>query len=116
VTFRDHLDSTAITRPKELQAVTGTTTFLVGFYNSGVVSVLAGTLSLSGGGTVEGTFNASAGTAIDWSSGAFSYGTVTVLNGPGTIQMTSGSLTLVSNVITNLGVVGGTRPPPLDMG
>ena len=36
---------------------TGTTTFLVGFYNSGVVSVLAGTLSLGGGGTVEGTFN-----------------------------------------------------------
>jgi hypothetical protein len=72
---------------------TGTTYHGVGFCNSSVVSVLAGTLSLGGGGTVEGTFNASAGTAIHWSGGAFSHSAVAVLNGPGTIQMTGGSLT-----------------------
>ena len=87
---------------------TGTTCLAVGFYNSGVVSVLAGTLSLGGGGTVEGTFNASAGIFINWSGGVFSYSTVPALNGPGKIQMTGGSLTLASNVIPNLGMAGGT--------
>src|SRR6266849_5468991 len=89
-------------------AGTGTTTISTPFYNSGLVTVQQGALNFSNGGTVEGTFNAAAGTTIGFSGGSFSYSTAPTLNGPGTIQFTGGSLTLLDDLIPNLQLVGGT--------
>src|SRR6185312_15852493 len=67
-----------------------------------------GTVNFKSGGIIESTFNAAAGTAIHFNSGAFSYSTVPTLNGPGAIQFTGGTLTLLNNPIPNLSLLGGT--------
>ena len=89
-------------------ANTGTTTFNLGFTNSGVVTALKGNIVFNSGGDIDGTFNASATGAIYFNSGAFSYVTPPTLNGPGTIQFSGGTLTLASNTIPNLQLTGGT--------
>ncbi len=85
----------------------GTTSFSIPIYNSGQVTALSGTLNFNGGGTIAGTFNASSGTAIDFSGGNFSSSTAS-LNGPGLIQLNGGSLTLLDSVIPDLALTGGT--------
>jgi hypothetical protein len=92
----------------EKTANTGTTSIQVPFYNLGIVSALEGDLNFNNGGTVSGTYNAGAGTTILFSGGSFSYSIAPALNGPGAIELTGGSLSLVSNVIPNLQMVGGT--------
>ena len=89
-------------------ASTGTTIISLPFYNSGTVSALQGTLRLSYGGVVEGTFSAANGTAILFSGGSFSSSAPTALTGSGSIQFTGDSLLLVNDAIANLGLVGGT--------
>ena len=85
----------------------GTTTITIPFFNSGAVIVQQGTLSFNNGGTLGGSFSAAAGTSINFNIGAFSYTTTPVLTGPGTIQLTGGTLTLLNDVIPNLQLTGG---------
>ncbi len=89
-------------------AGSGTTCLQIPFYNAGTVIALQGTLSFQSGGTVDGSYNALAGAAIKFISGDFVGGAAPVLNGPGPIQFTGGTLTLSSSVIANLQMVGGT--------
>jgi len=71
------------------------------------VTVQQGALNFSNGGTVEGTFNAAAGTTISFSGGSFSYSTAPTLNGR-VHPVYGGSLTLLNDLIPNLQLVGGT--------
>jgi choice-of-anchor C domain-containing protein len=75
--------------------------------NSGTVEALEGTLNFNGGGGIGGVYSASSGAAINFSSGNFSAGVATA-NGPGPVQLTGGTLTLLSNVVPNLQLTGGT--------
>src|SRR2546423_3607876 len=87
---------------------TGTTSINIPFYNSASVVALQGTLNLNGGGTLDGTFNASAGATINFNGGTFTYGATPVLSGAGAIRFSGGNLTLLSDVIPNLQMAGGT--------
>jgi hypothetical protein len=89
-------------------AVTGTTTVLIPLINAGAVAVLQGTLNLANGGTVEGSFSAAAGAAVTLSGGSFSSAVPAVITGPGTSRFTGGTLTLLSDIVPNLPLVGGT--------
>ena len=89
-------------------AGTGTTDIEILFLNSGTVSATEGTLNLDNGGIVEGTFSAASAATINWAGGSFAYQNGPLLNGPGTIALTGGSLTLVSNTLANLQLLGGT--------
>ncbi len=88
-------------------AGTGTTTFSVTFNNGGNVVVQTGTINFNNGGTIESNFTAQAGAAIQFNGGAFSYGTVPVLTGPGAIRFTGGTLTLLNDLIPGLQMTGG---------
>ncbi|HEY9510213.1 MAG TPA: CARDB domain-containing protein, partial [Verrucomicrobiae bacterium] len=88
-------------------AGTGTTTFSIAFNNAGTVTAQTGTIRFNGGGTMESVFNANASAAIQFNGGEFSYSAVPILNGPGAIQFTGGSLTLLDDVIPNLQMTGG---------
>ena len=85
---------------------TATVTFVL--LNSGTTVVQQGLLNFDFGGTIEGTFNAAAGTTVRFFGGSFDYAIPPVLNGPGTYQFTSGNLALINNVIPNLQMIGGT--------
>ena len=85
----------------------GATAIFVTLTNSGTVAVLQGTLYFYFGGTIEGTFSAAEGTAINFGDRSFTYGPLPTLKGPGAIQLNGGSLTLLDDVIPNLALVGG---------
>ncbi len=89
-------------------AATGTTTISVALDNAGTVAANQGMLNFEGGGTMEGAFSAASGAEINFSGGAFRYGTPPTLTGPGTIEFTGGTLTLLDNTIPNLQMTGGT--------
>ena len=89
-------------------AATGSTYVAVPFYNMGVVSAQSGTINFQAGGTIDGTFTASAGTSILFSADNFSVGVAPVLGVAGAIQFTGGSLLLGSTMIPNLQLTGGT--------
>jgi hypothetical protein len=89
-------------------ADSGTTTIAIPILNSGTVTVLQGTLRFNGGGTLGGTFNAASGATVNFNSGPFNYTATPTLTGPGTFQMSGGSLMLVNDVIPNLQLAGGT--------
>jgi hypothetical protein len=77
------------------------------FYNSGVVTVAQGTLNFQNGGPIAGSFSAASGAAIAFGSGSF-IGAGAVASGPGVVRFSGGNLLLVSNVIPNLALTGGT--------
>ncbi len=85
---------------------TGTTTISIPFNNGGNVVVQSGAINFNGGGVIESNFTAAAGAAIYFGGGAFSYNSVPAL--AGNVQFTSGTLTLLSDVIPNLQMTGGT--------
>src|SRR6185437_11492340 len=89
-------------------AGTGTTTISVAFNNAGTVTAQTGIISFNGGGVIESNFIAAAGASIHFSGGAFRYSTVPVLTGPGAIQFTGGTLTLLDDQIPGLQMTGGT--------
>ena len=89
-------------------ANTGTTSIGMVFTNSGLVTVQRGTLSFNSGGDIDGTFNAAAGAAINFAGGSFTYSNPPTLGGGGAFQLSGGTLTLASNTIPNLQLVGGT--------
>ncbi|HEV2391800.1 MAG TPA: Ig-like domain-containing protein [Verrucomicrobiae bacterium] len=88
-------------------ANSGTSTFNLGFNNSGLVTVLKGSMTFNGGGDLDGTFTAVAGTVINFNGGNFTFQSPPVLNGPGAIQLTGGSLALSNTVPPNLVLLGG---------
>ena len=89
-------------------ANTGTSSFSLAFTNSGLVTVLEGTLNFNGGGQLQGTFDAVSGTAINFNGGSFGFLTAPTLNGPGLIELTGGSLALLNELVPNLVLAGGT--------
>lgn len=89
-------------------AGSGTTFFAIPLFNSGSVTDLQGTLNFQGGGPITGAFTASAGTGIQFSLGNFSNAVPVSMNGPGTFQLTGGSLWLFSDIISNLVLANGT--------
>src|SRR5208282_3785810 len=93
-------------------ANSATTTFSVALTNSGAVAVEDGVINFNGGGDLDGSFSAAAGTAIHFSGGNFGFVNSPALTGPGAIQFTGGTLTLYNNVLPGLALVGGT----LDVG
>ena len=86
---------------------TGTTTFSIPFYNTGMVTNLSGTLNFTAGGAIGGAFYAAAGKAIDFSSGNFTSAGA-IISGPGTIQLNGGNLTLQNDIVPNLQLTDGT--------
>jgi len=86
---------------------TGTTTFSIPFYNLGSVASQSGAINFNDGGTIGGAYSAAAGKIIGFTAGNSTSSGATI-TGPGTIQMTSGNLTLANNIIPNLLLAGGT--------
>ena len=88
---------------------TGTTAInSIVFSNTGSVDALTGTINFDCSGFLDGTFSASAGAQILFTSGALTYGPNVNVTGAGLTEMTGGSLTLTNTVITNLALAGGT--------
>ena len=89
---------------------TGTLLCNGSFTNNGAVSVSAGaTNRFAGGGSGGGTFDATAGTMVDWSAGTFILNAGAQLNGPGLYKISGGTLTANTNlVIENLELSNGT--------
>src|ERR1019366_3090692 len=84
-----------------------TTSISLPFTNTGTVDGQTGTISFTGGGTIDGSFSAEAGAAITF-NGSFTSGNAPLLTGPGAFQFTGGTLTLLNDVIPNLQLLGGT--------
>ncbi len=89
-------------------AGSGTTGIYISFNNSGSVEVQAGTLQLSGGGTVGGSYNVSAGALLNLAGGSFVASGAPLFTGPGTRQMVAGNLTLPNDAISGLSMAGGS--------
>jgi hypothetical protein len=85
----------------------GTTMIYIPFNNSGSVTALQGTLSFGGGGTLAGTFTANNAASILFSGGNFTNSVLTTISGPGVVRLTGGNLTLLTDVMANLPLVGG---------
>jgi len=69
--------------------------------NDGLLDLDAGTLVIPGGGVNTNTFDAAAGTVIDFAGGATQFNGITNLLGAGTYQFTGGTLDI--NTLTNIG-------------
>lgn len=90
-------------------ALTGFTSFEIPLFNSGSVIALQGTLGFEGGGPLTGTFTAAAPATISFFEGNYTNSVPVAMNGAGTLELAGGaSLLLLSNVISNLQLVGGT--------
>ena len=87
---------------------TGTTYLTLPVINSGTITALHGDIAFYDGGPLTGTFTAASGTAIDFASGNFTNSVPVIMNGPGLVQFTGGTLTLLTDVINNLALTGGT--------
>ncbi len=91
----------------EKTAGTGTTIIFIAVTNTGTVEATNGTLNFNNGGSIGGVYSAGAGTAINFSGGNFTASAATI-SGLGTVEQTGGTLTLLSNIIPNLQLNGGT--------
>ncbi len=87
----------------------GTTVFDIVFNQQGTLAVSAGTLELSGGGTLAATANATlaAGTALKFSEN-YVVENAAVITGAGNVLLTGGTLTLGGNFTGNFSQSGGT--------
>ncbi len=92
------------------EIATGTTVFsATTFVNNGTVDAETGTLDLSAGGALGGTYNAATNAGISFVAGNLTVGAPPGITGQGTVQLgASGMLTLLSNVPAGLGLDGGT--------
>ena len=86
----------------------GVTTVNLPFSNTGLVEVQTGTVRFSSGGTVGGTYDVAGGAVLELSGGSFSVSGVPVFGGAGVSRFTGGTLTLPTDIIANLAMVGGT--------
>lgn len=109
---------------------TGTTTIDVTLINSGTTAIQDGGISFNGyvtntpaglidsypgagitlrsGAAIEGTYNAGAGAVVNFNNGPFTLDSPYYLTGPGTFELTGGTLTLTTNAIPALSLQGGT--------
>ena len=97
------------------KAAVGTTTVSIPFLNQGVVSVTAGNLLISAGGTsTGGTFTTGSQAGINFSNGYNISGTVTFA-GPGVSQLTGGTLsgpgTIAGPFTWTNGIISAGSPP-----
>src|ERR1019366_3875657 len=72
----------------------GATTLNVFLDNSGTVQAQTGTIYISTGGNLGGTFQADSGAAINFNGGTYTLSSPPNFQGPGTVQFTGGYLTL----------------------
>jgi hypothetical protein len=86
----------------------GTTSINVFLDNSGLVEANRGTLSLNGGSNLGGSLRAGAGAGITLEEGSYSVGPAVDFSGPGTFQAAGANVTLLTGVVTNLELAGGT--------
>ena len=88
---------------------TGTTSFnSLLFINNGIVDAESGLIVFNNGGTLGGTYNAAAGTAIRFSGGNFGVGALPSITGAGAVQFNGGSMTLTNDAPSGLAYTGGT--------
>jgi hypothetical protein len=64
------------------------------FNNSGTVNVQSGRLNPRGGGSSTGTFTVAGGAALDFLGSPYTFNTGTVVNGAGTLDLDTGTLTV----------------------
>ena len=79
----------------------------VAFNNTGTVAVLAGSLSLSAGGTHTGTFSAAAATSITL-SGNHTFQTSNTFAGSGAMNLAGGTYSLTGDLLGTLALSSGT--------
>src|SRR5262249_18413912 len=81
-----------------------------GFTNNGVVHLQsAATNRIAAGGVANGTFDALAGTVVDWTSGTFTLNPSAQLNGGGLYRINSTTLARSSDLtVSNLDLISGT--------
>ncbi|HEV7926591.1 MAG TPA: Ig-like domain-containing protein, partial [Verrucomicrobiae bacterium] len=79
----------------------------VSFNNYGLVDVEGGTLNFNYGGWLGGTFETAQFANLDLSGGSFTAGTPPVVAGSGLSEFAGGTLTLLTDQIPNLALVGG---------
>jgi len=87
----------------------GTTYFESGnFINKGLVDAESGVISFYSGGVLSGGYNAAPGASIEFGGGAFTLGAFPAITGTGTVALTGGTLTLVTNAPPQLLLEGGS--------
>src|SRR5208283_1019709 len=74
----------------------------VAFTNAGLVDVEGGSVNFNYGGMLGGTYTVSQYGSLDLSGGSFTAGAPPVMSGPGLMQLTGGTLTLLADQISNL--------------
>ena len=89
---------------------TGTLLCIDSFLNNGAVTLSAGaTNQLTGGGSANGSFTASATALVDWTGGTFTLNPGAQLNGAGLYRINGATLTCNQDiVVANLGLLNGT--------
>ena len=90
--------------------VSGTTTVYTYVNNTGGGTVQAqiGTIQIAAGSNLGGTFQAVSGAAIDFTGGNYFWNGTAVFEGPGTVAITGGSVTVTSYITSPLAVSGVT--------
>lgn len=87
---------------------TGTTTFKVYLNNTATVHAESGTISFNSGSDLGGTFQADSGAAIYFAGGSYTISSApTNFQGPGTVQLTGGNVTL-NGLVGTLNLNGPT--------
>ncbi len=89
---------------------TGLTTIDVAFTNTGTVEVQSGLLRFSSGGWLDGSFEAAAGAAVEFSTGTWSLQPGAGFLGDGVIRQTGGTMSYVNAAmkdLVKLELVGG---------
>jgi hypothetical protein len=76
------------------EIVAGITTFAVFLDNTGTVQCKVGTINISSGANLSGVFQADSGAAINFNGGTYTLSSPPNFQGPGTVQLTGGNLTL----------------------
>ena len=75
---------------------------------TGTVTNLAGNINFGQGGMLTGTYDTAAGATINFPSGSFTMGVPPVISGPGILEPTGTTLTLLQTAPTNLLLASGT--------
>ncbi|MGA3265740.1 MAG: hypothetical protein ABSE16_02840 [Verrucomicrobiota bacterium] len=89
--------------------VSGTTTIATYLNDTGgTVQVQIGTIQFSGGGNLLGTYQAAAGAVIDFSGGNYPWNGTADFVGPGTEEITGGTVTFTSPITTPFSASGAT--------
>ena len=95
-----------------VQGQSGTLQFAYTCQNTGLIKAQGGSqVWFSGGGTMAGTYEAAAGSAMSWSGGTFTPGEPLLLVGPGQLSLAGATLILPADLIPGLTLASGTVVP-----